>query len=117
VVIERQRWVRASLWCTTCRIVVAVGPVCEREPLAAYELGRVDHAASAGPLHLGVCAGGALDVLLEEVPNPPPGESYETVSSRSSTRSYETGGGRRGRGGGDNSTPTPAPAARRLRAV
>jgi hypothetical protein len=97
VTVERQRWCRALLVCTTCRIVVATGPVCEREPLAAYELGRVD--AARGPLHIGVCAGGILDVLLEEVPNSPPpgGGSYETDSSRSSAYvPYETGRGRRG---------------------
>lgn len=107
--VERQRWCRALLICTTCRVVVATGPVCEREPLAAYELGRVD--AAVGPLHLGVCAGGALDVVLEEVPNEPPESGpYVPEASRSSA-SYETGGGRRG------SSPPAAAAARGLRLV
>jgi hypothetical protein len=64
--------VRALLVCTTCKIVVATGPTCEREPLAAYELGRLDRVMSVGPLHLGTCAGGTIDVQLEEVPNPDP---------------------------------------------
>lgn len=69
--VERDRWVRALLVCTTCKIVVATGPACEREPLAAFELGRVS-TITESILHLGVCAGGALDVQLEEVPNDAP---------------------------------------------
>jgi hypothetical protein len=65
--------VRAQLVCTTCRIVVATGPACEREPLAAFELGRLA-GITESILHLGICAGGALDVRLEEVPNPAPAE-------------------------------------------
>lgn len=68
----RERLFRAILTCTTCRIVVAVGPPSSREPLAAYELGRADGICNAGILHLGICAGGALDVSIEEVPNQPP---------------------------------------------
>ena len=68
----RHRLFRAVLSCGTCRCALAVGPACEYEPLAAYELGRVDAAASAGVLHLGVCGGGALQVTVEEVPNDPP---------------------------------------------
>jgi hypothetical protein len=40
--------------------------------MAAYELGRADAVTHGGILHLGVCAGGALDVTIEEVPNPAP---------------------------------------------
>jgi len=39
--------------------------------MAAYELGR-SPASFEGVRHLGVCAGGALDVAIEEVPNPAP---------------------------------------------
>jgi ferredoxin len=70
--VVRTRLFRAVLSCGTCRIAVAVGPACEYEPLAAYELGRADHASSAGVLHLGVCGGGALQVTVEEVANDPP---------------------------------------------
>lgn len=80
ITLERARPFRAILTCTTCRVVVAVGPAAEYEPRAAYELGIV--AGAAGVHHLGVCAGGALDVTIEEVPNPPPGGSYETGASR-----------------------------------
>ena len=69
--VERDRWCRALLVCTTCKTVVATGPACEREPLAAFELGRMAQITEK-ILHLGVCAGGALDVQLEEVPNQPP---------------------------------------------
>jgi hypothetical protein len=72
ITLVRERLFRAILTCTTCRIVVAVGPTSSHEPLAAYELGRADGACNAGILHLGVCAGGALDVSIEEVPNPAP---------------------------------------------
>lgn len=68
----RSRLFRAVLTCTTCRIAVAVGPAAECEPMAAYELGRADAVTHGGILHLGVCAGGALDVTIEEVPNPAP---------------------------------------------
>ena len=70
--VVRARLFRAVLSCGTCRCAVAVGPACEYEPLAAYELGRADGLANAGVLHLGVCAGGALQVTVEEVPNNPP---------------------------------------------
>jgi len=73
VTLVRQRWCRALLVCTTCKVVVATGPTCEREPLAAFELGRLA-TVTESILHLGICAGGVLDVQLEEVPNPPPGE-------------------------------------------
>jgi hypothetical protein len=71
VVIERDRWVRAVLVCTTCRVDVATGPACDREPIAAFELGRMAQITES-ILHMGVCAGGVLDVRLEEVPNAPP---------------------------------------------
>ncbi len=71
MVIERDHWVRAILFCTTCKVDVATGPPCEREPLASFELGRMAGVTEA-ILHLGICAGGALDVRLEDVPNPPP---------------------------------------------
>ena len=78
--VVRTRMFRAVLSCGTCRIVVALGPPCEYEPLAAYELGRADHASSAGVLHLGVCGGGTLHVTVEEVPNePPPARGLEAV--------------------------------------
>lgn len=61
---ERQPQFRAVLTCTTCKVVVAVGPPAPREPLAAYALGG----GLEGPIHLGTCAGGALDVTIEEAP-------------------------------------------------
>ena len=39
--------------------------------MAAFELGRAAGTTEA-ILHLGICAGGHLDVICEEVPNPPP---------------------------------------------
>jgi hypothetical protein len=72
--VVRQRQFRAVLSCGTCRCAVAIGPLCDFEPLAAYELGRLDGVTCAGVLHLGVCGGGALRVTIEEAPNnPPPG--------------------------------------------
>lgn len=71
-ILVRHRLFRAILSCTTCRVAVAVGPACAYEPLAAYELGRADCASNAGPLHLGVCGGGNLEVSVEEVANNPP---------------------------------------------
>lgn len=88
--LERARPFRAILTCTTCRVVVAVGPAAEYEPRAAFELGIV--AGAAAVHHLGVCAGGALDVAIEDLP-------YETGTS-SSPVPYETepGAGRAARG-------------------
>lgn len=74
ITLVRERQFRAVLTCTTCRVVVALGPPSPREPLAAYELGR-SPAGFEGVKHLGCCAGGALDVSIEEVPNPSPATS------------------------------------------
>lgn len=83
ITLVRSRLFRAVLSCTTCRIAVAVGPAAECEPLAAYELGRADAVTHGGVLHLGICAGGALDVSIEEVPNPaldaPPARGLRSV--------------------------------------
>ncbi len=71
--VDRVRWCRSLLICTTCKIIVATGPTAEHEQMAAFELGRAAGTTEA-ILHLGICAGGHLDVICEEVPNPPPGE-------------------------------------------
>lgn len=70
ITLVRERVFRAVLTCTTCRVVVAVGPAAEYEPRAAYELGIA--AGAAGVQHLGVCGGGALDVTIEEIEPPHP---------------------------------------------
>lgn len=66
----RDRQFRAILTCTTCHTTVAIGPVADYEPRAAYELGLMGQAL--GVHHLGTCGGGALEVTIEEVKAPPP---------------------------------------------
>jgi hypothetical protein len=70
VTFERDRLFRAVLTCTTCRTTVAIGPIADYEPRAAYELGLMGRAL--GVHHLGTCAGGALEVTIEEVPGRTP---------------------------------------------
>jgi hypothetical protein len=61
---------RASLYCTTCRHVVATGPEAPCAVLACYQLGSK---LGARPLlrHFGKCAGGVLTLHVEELPPRP----------------------------------------------
>ena len=70
IILVRSRLFRAILTCTTCRATVFVGDPAEHEPLAAYLLGFTDGQRLIGAAHVGTCAGGALDVAIEELPDP-----------------------------------------------
>lgn len=61
---------RATLTCTTCKTVVVVGPPVTGSPAeAAYLLGVTD-GGTCLVRHFGICAGGALEVTVEELPPP-----------------------------------------------
>lgn len=80
------RLFRASLYCTTCETVVAVGPPAPERSFACYQLG-----AAGGPAvlerHFGKCAGGALMVLVEELPAPEPPPPLLAAPGRRRVRS------------------------------
>jgi hypothetical protein len=83
---ERTRMYRASLYCTTCETVVAVGGPAPEKSLACFCLGA-NNGRAILDRHLGKCAGGQIVVLAEELPAPAPLPPLLSPPGRRRTRS------------------------------
>ena len=80
------RMFRASLYCTTCEQVVAIGPVAPEKSLACFQLGA-NNGRAIIERHWGRCAGGQIVVIAEELPAPAPAPSLLAQPGRRRQRS------------------------------
>jgi hypothetical protein len=70
--VVRDWWWRALVSCTTCKEVVIVGPATPRGAYwACYLVGFTDSSIRSSLKHMGKCAGGALEVVIESMPPTP----------------------------------------------